>query len=110
MQQFTQMTSTKTFLCWAMHPCSLLGLVLSRGSNNSLEIVLQDTIQQKKRMKQLQIYFTSNYPAEKHLHQNYIHNLASYLGVKVTVQSLSVCWEEEMTCMTKKSASLLEIT
>ena len=64
----------------------------------------------KKRMKQLKIYFTFNYPEEKHLRQNYIHNLVSYLGIKVTVQSLCICWEEEMTCMTKKSASLLEIT
>ena len=64
----------------------------------------------KKRMKQLEIYFNFNYPEEKHLRHNYIHNLASYLGIIVTVQSLSICWEEEMICMTKKSASLLEIT
>ena len=92
-----------------MQPCSLFGLVMSRGSSNSLEIVLQDTIRQKKN-EAIAIYFTSNYPAEKHLRQNYIHNLATYLGIKVTVQSLSIFWEEEMTCMTKKSASLLEMT
>ena len=89
-----------------------LALYLVWSCHEEAAIVLRlffRILSDKKGMKQLQIYFTSNYPAEKHLRQTYVHNLASYLGVKVTVQSLSICWEEEMTCMTKKSASLLEI-